>query len=180
MIPVMNLESIGVTYEQWMRACNQAEAQAVESDDVLDVQRNAAEHERWDLVYNLSLIAGLETSVLIDANGQIQIDWGSPGRVPLRPPVGMMAPFRVWVHTHPGFHAYWSGTDKNSLAIAQGILSSALVLGAPGIKRSRNLGPDKGHSIGLEGPLQHWTEEDITPWDRWYAEHKETPIEVMV
>ena len=44
MIPVMNLESIGVTYEQWMRACIQAEAQAVESDDVLDVQRNAAEH----------------------------------------------------------------------------------------------------------------------------------------
>ena len=77
MIPVMNLESIGVTYEQWMRACIQAEAQAVESDDVLDVQRNAAEHGRWDLVYNLSLIAGLETSVLIDANGQIQIDWGS-------------------------------------------------------------------------------------------------------
>ena len=58
MIPVMNLESIGVTYEQWMRACIQAEAQAVESDDVLDVQRNAAEHGRWDLVYNLSLIAG--------------------------------------------------------------------------------------------------------------------------
>ena len=180
MIPAMNLDSIGVTYEQWLTACNQAEAQAVESDDVLDVQRNAAKHQRWDLVYNLSLIAGLETSVLIDANGQIQIDWGSPGRVPLRPPVGMMAPFRVWVHTHPGFHAYWSGTDKNSLAIAQGILSSALVLGAPGIKQSRNLGPDNGHSIGLEGPLQHWTEEDITPWDRWYAEHQETPIEVMV
>ena len=55
MIPVMNLESIGVTYEQWMRACIQAEAQAVESDDVIDVQRNAAEHGRWDLVY-LSLI----------------------------------------------------------------------------------------------------------------------------
>lgn len=91
-----------------------------------------------------------------------------------------MAPFRLWVHTHPGFHAYWSGTDKNSLAIAQGILSSALVLGAPGIKQSRNLGPDIGHSIGLEGPLQHWTEEDITPWDRWYAEHQEIPIEVMV
>ncbi|MGB1568231.1 MAG: hypothetical protein ACPHBQ_07105, partial [Candidatus Poseidoniaceae archaeon] len=65
MIPAMDLEPIGITYEQWNRACIQAEAQAVESDDVLDVQRNAAEHGRWDLVYNLSLIAGLETSVLI-------------------------------------------------------------------------------------------------------------------
>ena len=180
MIPVMDIKSINITYEQWNSACFKAEARAVESEEVQSVQRRAAQHGRWDLVYNLSLIAGLETSVLIDANGEIQIDWGSPGRVPLRPPVGMMAPFRLWVHTHPGFHAYWSGTDKNSLAIAQGILSSALVLGAPGIKQSRNLGPDIGHSIGLEGPLQHWTEEDITPWDRWYAEHQEIPIEVMV
>ena len=179
MIPVMGLEAIGITYDQWMRACIQAESQAVESEDVLTIQRNAARHGPWDFVYNLSLIAGLETSVLIDANGEIQIDWGSPGRVPLRPPVGMMAPFRVWVHTHPGFQAYWSGTDKNSLAIAQGILSSALVLGAPGIKQSQNLGADCGNSISPEGPLQHWTEEDVVPWDRWYAERQNSPIEVM-
>ena len=56
MIPVMDLEAIGIAYEQWMRACIQAEAQAVESDDVLEVQRRAAEYGRWDLVYNLSLI----------------------------------------------------------------------------------------------------------------------------
>ena len=78
MIPVMGLEAIGITYDQWMRACIQAESQAVGSEDVLTIQRNAARHGRWDLVYNLSLIAGLETSVLIDANGEIQIDWGSP------------------------------------------------------------------------------------------------------
>ncbi|MBF15254.1 MAG: hypothetical protein QGG62_05500 [Candidatus Poseidoniaceae archaeon] len=179
MIPVMDLEAIDITYNQWMRACIQAEAQAVESEDVLTVQRNAAIHGRWDLVYNLSLIAGLETSVLIDANGEIQIDWGSPGRVPLRPPVGMMAPFQVWVHTHPGFQAYWSGTDKNSLAIAQGILSSALVLGAPGIKQSRNIGPENIQSIAQEGPLQYWTEEEVVPWDRWYTQLQATPVEVI-
>ena len=179
MIPVMDLEAIGIAYEQWMRACVQAEAQAVESDDVLEVQRRAAEYGRWDLVYNLSLIAGLETSVLIDANGEIQIDWGSPGRVPLRPPVGMMAPFRLWVHTHPGFHAYWSGTDKGSLAIAQGILSTALVLGAPGIKQSQNIGPENDNPIGLEGPLRSWTDEEIVPWDRWYKERQFNTIEVM-
>ena len=44
MIPVMDLEAIGIAYEQWMRACIQAEAQAVESDDVLEVQRRAAQY----------------------------------------------------------------------------------------------------------------------------------------
>lgn len=179
MIPVMEIKSIDITYEQWMSACIQAEAQAVESEEVQSVQRRAAQHGRWDLVYNLSLIAGLETSVLIDANGEIQIDWGSPGRVPLRPPVGMMAPFRVWVHTHPGFQAYWSLTDKNSLAIAQGILSRALVLGAPGIKQSRNIGPENVETISQEGPLQHWTEEEVVAWDRWFVEREATPIEVV-
>ena len=179
MIPVMDINSIGITSEQWTSACFQAEARAVKSEEVQSVQRLAAQHGRWDLVYNLSLIAGLETSVLIDANGEIQIDWGSPGRVPLRPPVGMMAPFRVWVHTHPGFQAYWSLTDKNSLAIAQGILSRALVLGAPGIKQSRNIGPENVETISQEGPLQHWTEEEVVAWDRWFVERESTPIEVV-
>ncbi len=179
MIPVMDIESIDITYEQWNDACFQAEARAVESEEVQTVQHRAAQHGRWDLVYNLSLIAGLETSVLIDANGEIQIDWGSPGRVPLRPPVGMMAPFRVWVHTHPGFQAYWSLTDKNSLAIAHGILSRALVLGAPGIKQSRNIGPESVETISQERPLQHWTEEEVVAWDRWFVEREATPIEVV-
>ena len=179
MIPVMDIESIDITYEQWMSACIQAEARAVESEEVQSVQRSAAQHGRWDLVYNLSLIAGLETSVLIDANGEIQIDWGSPGRVPLRPPVGMMAPFRVWVHTHPGFQAYWSITDKNSLAIAQGILSRALVLGAPGIKQRRNIEPENRKTISQDGPLQHWTDEEVVAWDRWFVEREATPIEVV-
>ena len=90
-----------------------------------------------------------------------------------------MAPFRVWVHTHPGFQAYWSLTDKNSLAIAQGILSRALVLGAPGIKQSRNIGPENVETISQEGPLQHWTEEDVVAWDRWFVERVATPIEVV-
>ena len=79
MIPVMDIKSIGITSEQWTSACFQAEARAVESEEVQSVQRLAAQHGRWDLVYNLSLIAGLETSVLIDANGEIQIDWGYLG-----------------------------------------------------------------------------------------------------
>ena len=172
---------MGLTFEHWMTACLQAEAKAVETEELLLVQRRAAEHGRWDLVYNLSLIAGLETSVLIDANGAIQIDWGSPGRVPLRPPVGMMAPFRLWVHTHPGFHAYWSSTDRNSLAVAQGILDRALVLGAPGVKESRNLmKEDSTKRLGVVGPLSSWSEQDIVSWDHWLNQNSKMKIEVTV
>jgi len=180
LIPVPKREEMGLTFEHWMAACHQAEAKAVETEELLLVQRRAAEHGRWDLVYNLSLIAGLETSVLIDANGSIQIDWGTPGRVPLRPPVGMMAPFRLWVHTHPGFHAYWSSTDRNSLAVAQGILDRALVLGAPGVKESRNMvGEDSTKRIGVTGPLSSWTEQEIVTWDHWLESDKKIKIQVM-
>ena len=84
MIPVMDIKSIGITSEQWTSACFQAEARAVESEEVQSVQRRAAQHGRWDLVYNLSLIAGLETSVLIDANGEIQIDKESVKKLDLK------------------------------------------------------------------------------------------------
>jgi hypothetical protein len=180
LIPVTKLEEMGLTFEHWMAACLQAEAKAVDTEELLLVQRRAAEHGRWDLVYNLSLIAGLETSVLIDANGAIQIDWGSPGRVPLRPPVGMMAPFRLWVHTHPGFHAYWSSTDRNSLAVAQGILDRALVLGAPGVKESRNIGEEGSTKrIGMIGPLSSWTDQEIVSWDHWLDSDSQIEIKVM-
>ena len=42
MIPVMDIESIDITYEQWLSACIQAEARAVESEEVQSVQRSAA------------------------------------------------------------------------------------------------------------------------------------------
>ena len=54
----------------------------------------------WDVVYALSVLAGLETSVLIDAEDVISIDWGTSGHVQLSPPVGCKAPFKLWVHTH--------------------------------------------------------------------------------
>ena len=39
MIPVMDIKSIGITSEQWTSACFQAEARAVESEEVQSVQR---------------------------------------------------------------------------------------------------------------------------------------------
>ena len=136
-------ESFGSTTEAWAAAMNAAWDGDVDTPEVLEVQQAAASAGAWNAVYVLSAVAGLETSVLIDAEGSVFIDWGSPGLVPLRAHVGAMAPFQVWVHTHPRFDAYWSGTDRQSLANGTGVLREALVLGYDGVKRARNLGEDE-------------------------------------
>ena len=94
------------------------------------------------------------------------IDWGSPGLVPLRAHVGAMAPFQVWVHTHPRFDAYWSATDRQSLANGAGVLNEALVLGFDGVKRARNLGANEPDTtrIGGSPALDAWSQEDPAPW----------------
>ncbi|MEC8736356.1 MAG: hypothetical protein VXX39_05305, partial [Candidatus Thermoplasmatota archaeon] len=109
-----------------------AQNQEVNNPILLKAQKQAAKTNDWKFVYQLSKVAGLETSVLIDAKGRIQIDWGSPGLVPLKPFFGAKAPFSMWVHTHPSMSAYWSITDRRSLAHSTGILERAMVLGEEG------------------------------------------------
>jgi hypothetical protein len=63
------------------------------------------------------------------------------------------------------------------LAIASGIVAKALVLGAPGLKRSLNatLATVDGemNRISPNGPLNHWTDEAVTPWASFYAQLSE-------
>ena len=180
MIVIPDLEQLNLDEESWAKVCDLAENRLI-GDEVIAVQSNAALLGRWDVVYVLSRLAGLETSVLIDAEDNVSVDWGSPGRVALSPPVGCAAPFKVWTHTHPGFDAYWSGTDTNSLAIASGIVSKALVLGAPGIKQSLNASltdVDGGtERLLANGPLSNWTKEPVTPWASFYQTAAEAPIQ---
>ena len=180
MIVIPDLEQLNLDEESWAKVCDLAENRLI-GDEVIGVQSNAALLGRWDVVYALSRLAGLETSVLIDAEDNVSVDWGSPGRVALSPPVGCAAPFKVWTHTHPGFDAYWSGTDTNSLAIASGIVSKALVLGAPGIKQSLNASltdVDGGtERLLTNGPLSNWTKEPVTPWASFYQTATEAPIQ---
>ena len=131
------------------------------NEKLLTIQNVAAQQHRWDVVYSLSLMANLETSVLIDQNDMISIDWGDPGMVRLDPPIGFMAPFKLWVHTHPGFDAYWSGTDRLSLANAGPMIETALVLGSTGVKRSLNMAllGLTGESLGEDGSLRNWSDE---------------------
>ena len=174
MIFLPELNQLGLTDADWEGLCALAEARQVDNEGLIQIQTNAALLGRWDVVYALSLLAGLETSVLIDAEDNVSIDWGSPGRVALAPPVGCAAPFKVWTHTHPGFDAYWSGTDTNSLANGSSIVSRALVLGAPGMKQAVNqtLNEIKQSTprIADNGPLNQWTDETVIPWDAFYAQ----------
>jgi hypothetical protein len=176
MIAIPDLDQLELDDEAWSHLCTMASERHI-GDEIMEIQAKAALLGRWDVVYVLSRLAGLETSVLIDAEDNVSVDWGSPGRVALAPPVGCAAPFKVWTHTHPGFEAYWSGTDTHSLAIASGIVAKALVLGAPGLKRSLNttLATVDGemNRISPNGPLNHWTDEAVTPWASFYAQLSE-------
>ena len=118
------------------------------------------------------MIAGLEPAVLIDADDKVFIDWGTAGQVTLQPPVGGRLPFKLWVHTHQRFAAYWSGTDVNSLSLGARILESAMGLGQPGQKHSSNrslVKVDAPATLADDGPLHHWTDEEPVPWSEWYT-----------
>ncbi len=156
----------------WGRACIAAQERRVDDEDLLTVQRMLAQAGRWDGVYVLSVMAGLETSVLIDADEKIFIDWGTAGQVTLQPPVGGRIPFKLWVHTHPRFASYWSSTDTNSLSLGAGILESAMVLGQPGPKHSSNrslIEAEEDAMLSDRGPLSQWTDEEPVPWTEWYG-----------
>jgi hypothetical protein len=172
MVEIPEFEKTGLDEQTWDEACLAASSREVDHPDLLRAQETLAACGRWDGVYILSVLAGLETSVLIDADRQIFIDWGTAGQVQLQPPVGAKSPFKLWVHTHPDFAAYWSSTDTNSLSLGTGILETAMVLGEPGPKFSSNSTFDEGLSepfIAKDGPLSNWTNEEPTPWYSWYA-----------
>ena len=171
MIELPDMETLPFSAAAWAQACDAAAAQRVEDSVMLDVQRGLSRIGRWDGVYMLSVLARYETSVLIDAEGRVFLDWGTAGQVTLQPPIGAKAPFQLWVHTHPGFAAYWSSTDTHSLAIGAGIVEQAMVLGEPGPKSSSNLQFLEGkaeHRLSDHGPLAQWSEEPGVTWGDWY------------
>ncbi|MDP6639798.1 MAG: hypothetical protein QGH90_08125 [Candidatus Poseidoniaceae archaeon] len=129
-----------------------------------------AQRDEWDAIYLLSTLAGRELSVVFDADDAVHVDWGSPGQVPLHPPLGSTIPFRLWVHTHPHGHAYWSATDRNSLANGTLILAKAQVLGDNGILTSTRMdeSADCGR-LATMGPLARWSDEEVVLWSEWSA-----------
>lgn len=134
-------------------------------------------NEYWSHFYVISEIAGMEVSLLIDADDRCYVDWGTQSRVGLNPPAGSRVPFKVWTHTHPSGDPYWSVTDKQTLAIASAarLIERALVLGCYALKQAVwSLEPTQD-SIAPEGPLSQWTNEEFTVYPE-----QETPWAVEV
>jgi hypothetical protein len=121
-------------------------------------------NENWLPVYILSQITNREVSILIDADDKVWVDWGSQSEVKLHPPAGSSIPFKMWIHTHPRGDAYWSDTDKTSIASVGTILQRALVLGNSGILFTSYNDDELVPKCSNTGPLSHWSEEDVRPW----------------
>ncbi len=88
--------------------------------------------QNWIAIYNISEIAKLELGILVDNTGKYWIEWGGPGLIEHKPPIGAKLPFQLWLHTHPHGPAYWSIIDKKALLLFSSIVEKAIVLGNDG------------------------------------------------
>ena len=86
-----------------------------------------------EAIWNASknILPGLEISVIIDRDGSLFMNSGSPGYVDYGGVMvaGMKIPIKCWIHTHPFGSAFWSGTDTNTLRNWRPILDQAIVIG---------------------------------------------------
>tara|TARA_B110000003_G_scaffold276182_1_gene321354 strand:- start:5540 stop:6751 length:1212 start_codon:yes stop_codon:yes gene_type:complete len=122
-----------------------------------------AQEKDWISLWGLADDLGREVSILYDQESTIWVDVGTTGRVELAPPIGSLTPYKLWIHTHPR-NAYWSSTDKNTIAAYTEILDEAIVLGHDHFKRtikSDNL----SNSLDVIGPLSRWSDEPISYYD---------------
>ncbi len=143
------------------------------SDEVRETMAYFGVNNLWTWFYQISENVGMEASMLIDSEGLCFVDWGTVSRVGLNPPEGATIPFQVWTHTHPGSYAYWSATDKKTLAITSlaKILTKAIVLGKGEMKSAEWFELGAKNPISSIGPLSCWSEEDTimtneseSPW----------------
>ena len=115
-----------------------AQNRQVNNPVLLEAQKQAAKANDWKFVYQLSKVAGLETSVLIDAEGRIQIDWGSQdwffeNRFLEQRLLSVCGYIRIHQCLLTGLSLI-----GRLLAHSTGILESAMVLGEEGFKIIKN------------------------------------------
>lgn len=141
----------------------------VESKICIEYVIEQAKQRNWYLIYLLSEHVAREVSILVDNSDNYWVDWGTIGSVHLRPPLGAVLPFKLWVHTHPSNTAYWSITDRTSLEMAKGILEEALVLGQDGLLSTNSQQTRSTLEYTVNSNL-HWTEEEVVSWSDYYCE----------
>ena len=133
-----------------------------------------AVEEHWFSVWNLADSLKREVSILFDVQGYVWVDIGTIGMVRLSPPIGSQLPLRLWVHTHP-WNAYWSETDRRTLATVSGILDEALVLGHDHLIRAVGDTPGPNRLIrklSTTGPLAHWSDEEPMSYEAMREEQE--------
>ena len=112
---------------------------------------------RWQQIWEIGNRLLREVSVLIDAEGKYYIDIGTSGEVKMSPPIGAKVPFKLWLHTHPQ-DAYWSSTDRDTIASYTSLLERAVVLGHDHYKQTVFSDSPEAALEG-DGPLSSWTSE---------------------
>ena len=110
---------------------------------------------RWQQIWEIGNRLLREVSVLIDAEGKYYIDIGTSGEVKMSPPIGAKVPFKLWLHTHPQ-DAYWSSTDRDTIASYTSLLERAVVLGHDHYKQTVFSDSPEAALEG-DGPLSSWT-----------------------
>ena len=140
--------------------------QDLRADAILQSFAYYAVEGHWRSVWDLAHALNREVSILFDVQGWVWVDIGTIGMVRLSPPIGSQLPLQLWVHTHP-WDAYWSGTDRRTLATVSGVLDEALVLGHDHLVRAvhkEHVPPDPDSRLSVDGPLMHWTAEAAMPY----------------
>jgi len=128
-----------------------------DSEPVREHIAGLAEGRRWQEIWHIGDRLLREVSVLIDAEDKIYIDIGTSGEVKMAPPEDAKVPFKLWIHSHPR-DAYWSPTDRDTIACYTGLLEKAAVLGHDHYKMTCHT-ESPISSLEPEGPLSSWTSE---------------------
>jgi len=116
------------------------------------------ENDKWEKLWMIADSMSKEVSVLIDREDCTWVDIGTRGQVRLAPAVGSMAPYKLWLHTHP-WTAYASSTDRETLANCSMILEQAIVLGHDHMVWLRRDYSGNEEVLESEGPLSTWTSD---------------------
>lgn len=135
-----------------------------DSKVILEHIAGLAKDDCWRDIWNIADRMGCEVSVLIDADGKIYVDIGTSGEVTAAPPVDAKAPFELWIHTHPR-DAYWSSTDRDTLACFTGLLDRAAVLGHDHYKQTV-FSQSTDSALEDDGPLSSWTSEQTLKYSK--------------
>ena len=117
------------------------------------------ENDKWEKLWRIADSMSKEVSVLIDREDFTWVDIGTRGEVRLAPAVGSIAPYKLWLHTHP-WTAYASSTDRETLANCSMILEQAIVLGHDHMIWLRRDYSGNGKVLESDGPLSTWTSDE--------------------